>query len=69
MKAQMSAAGAMMGTLTQGLTQVTERIENGQLKSAQAVQGALMMAMQKLMGGMGGPGAGGPQDDNTPTEN
>ena len=69
MKAQMSAAGAMMGTLTQGLSQVTERIENGQLKSAQAVQGALMMAMQKLMGGMGGPGAGGPQDDNTPTEN
>ena len=69
MKAQMSAAGAMMGTLTQGLTQVTERIENGQLKTAQAVQGALMMAMQKLMGGMGGPGAGGPQDDNTPTEN
>ena len=69
MKAQMSAAGAMMGTLTQGLTQVTERIENGQLKSAQAVQGALMMAMQKLTGGMGGPGAGGPQDDNTPTEN
>ena len=69
MKAQMSAAGAMMGTLTQGLTQVTERIENGQLKSAQAVQGALMMAMQKLMGGMGGPGAGGAQDDNTPTEN
>ncbi len=69
MKAQMSAAGAMMGTLTQGLTQVTERIENGQLKSAQAVQGALMMAMQKLMGGMGGPGAGAPQDDNTPTEN
>ena len=65
MKAQMSAAGAMMGTLTQ----VTERIENGQLKSAQAVQGALMMAMQKLMGGMGGPGAGAPQDDNTPTEN
>ena len=69
MKAQMSAAGAMMGTLTQGLTQVTERIENGQLNSAQAVQGALMMAMQKLMGGMGGPGAGSPQDDNTPTEN
>ena len=69
MKAQMSAAGAMMGTLTQGLSQVTERIENGQLKSAQAVQGALMMAMQKLMGGMGGPGAGGAQDDNTPTEN
>ncbi|MEY4786449.1 MAG: hypothetical protein RL692_343 [Planctomycetota bacterium] len=69
MKAQMSAAGAMMGTLTQGLTQVTERIENGQLKSAQAVQGALMMAMQKLMGGMGGPGGGGAQDDNTPTEN
>ncbi len=69
MKAQMSAAGAMMGTLTQGLTQVTERIENGQLKTAQAVQGALMMAMQKLMGGMGGPGAGGAQDDNTPTEN
>ena len=69
MKAQMSAAGAMMGTLTQGLTQVTERIENGQLKTAQAVQGALMMAMQKLMGGMGGPGAGSPQDDNTPTEN
>lgn len=69
MKAQMSAAGAMMGTLTQGLTQVTARIENGQLKSAQAVQGALMMAMQKLMGGMGGPGAGGAQDDNTPTEN
>jgi len=69
MKAQMSAAGAMMGTLTQGLTQVTERIENGQLKSAQAVQGALMMAMQKLMGGMGGSGAGGAQDDNTPTEN
>lgn len=69
MKAQMSAAGAMMGTLTQGLTQVTERIENGQLKSAQAVQGALMMAMQKLMGGMGGPGAGAAQDDNTPTEN
>ena len=69
MKAQMSAAGAMMGTLTQGLTQVTERIENGQLKSAQAVQGALMMAMQKLMGGMGGPGGGGVQDDNTPTEN
>jgi len=69
MKAQMSAAGAMMGTLTQGLTQVTERIENGQLKSAQAVQGALMMAMQKLMGGMGGPGAGSPQNDNTPTEN
>jgi hypothetical protein len=51
------------------LTQVTERIENGQLKSAQAVQGALMMAMQKLMGGMGGPGGGGAQDDNTPTEN
>ena len=69
MKAQMSAAGAMMGTLTQGLTQVTERIENGQLKSAQAVQGALMMAMQKLMGSMGGPGAGSPQNDNTPTEN
>ena len=69
MKAQMSAAGAMMGTLTQGLSQVTERIENGQLKSAQAVQGALMMAMQKLMGGMGGPGGGGAQDDNTPTEN
>jgi hypothetical protein len=69
MKAQMSAAGAMMGTLTQGLTQVTERIENGQLKTAQAVQGALMMAMQKLMGGMGGPGGGGAQDDNTPTEN
>lgn len=69
MKTQMSAAGAMMGTLTQGLTQVTERIENGQLKSAQAVQGALMMAMQKLMGGMGGPGGGGAQDDNTPTEN
>jgi hypothetical protein len=69
MKAQMSAAGAMMGTLTKGLTQVTERIENGQLKSAQAVQGALMMAMQKLMGGMGGSGAGGAQDDNTPTEN
>ncbi len=69
MKAQMSAAGAMMGTLTQGLTQVTERIENGQLKTAQAVQGALMMAMQKLMGGMGGPGAGSPQNDNTPTEN
>lgn len=69
MKAQLSAAGAMMGTLTQGLTQVTARIENGQLKSAQAVQGALMMAMQKLMGGMGGPGAGAAQDDNTPTEN
>ena len=69
MKAQMSAAGAMMGTLTQGLTQVTERIENGQLKTAQAVQGALMMAMQKLMGGMGGAGAGSPQNDTAPTEN
>lgn len=68
LKAQMDVAGSMMGTLTQGLTQITERIENGQLKNEQAVQGALMMAMQKLMGGMGGPGARPPEDDNTPTE-
>lgn len=75
MQAQMTAAGAMMGTLTKGLGGITERIESGEIKSAQQAQGALMMAMQKLMGGMsrdqpgpgGGPGGSGSNDE--PTEN
>jgi len=72
MQAQMTAAGAMMGTLTQGLAGITERIESGEIKSAQQAQGALMMAMQNLMGGMSGKGGGqrgpgGGQDE--PTEN
>ena len=47
MKELISQAGAMMGTLGKGLTQITERIENGQLKTAQDVQGALMMLRKR----------------------
>ncbi len=57
MKSQLAAAGSMMATLTEGLTGITAQIESGKIESAQAVQGALMMAMQKLMGGGASGGA------------
>lgn len=66
MRTQMTMVGAMMGTLTEGLTGITAQVESGKIKNAQDVQSALAMAMKKLMGGAGG---GGPGDDNTPTEN
>ncbi len=50
-RGQMAAAGAMMGTLIDGLTGITAQIESGEMKSPQEVQGALMLAMRKLMGG------------------